>query len=89
MLKVKASIGAQGNDNIGSYQYTDRFNIQNANDEVGTSFADKGNKNITWETQTNFNAGFEFELFKRLSGGLEYYYRKTTDMLMAYYLISI
>ena len=84
MLKVKASIGSQGNDNIGSYQYTDRFNIRNANDEVGTSFADKGNKDITWETQTNFNAGFEFELFKRLSGGLEYYYRKTTDMLMSY-----
>ena len=84
MLKVKASIGSQGNDNIGSYQYTDRFNIQNANDEVGTSFSDKGNKDITWETQTNFNAGIEFDLFKRLSGSIEYYYRKTTDMLMSY-----
>ena len=84
MLKFKASIGSQGNDNIGNYLYTDQFVINNANDEPGTSFYQKGNKNITWETQTNFNTGFEFDLFKRLSGSIEYYYRKTTDMLMSY-----
>ena len=84
MLKFKASIGQQGNDNIGNYQYTDQFVIQNSNDEVGTSFYSKGNKDITWETQTNFNTGFEFELFKRLTGSVEYFYRKTTDMLMAF-----
>ncbi len=84
MLKFKASIGSQGNDNIGNYRYTDQFVIQNSNDEVGTSFYNKGNKDITWETQTNFNTGFEFELFKRLTGSVEYFYRKTTDMLMAF-----
>ena len=84
MLKVKASIGSQGNDNIGSYRYTDQYVINNSDGEVGTSFYLKGNKDITWETQTNFNAGIEFELFKRLTGSVEYYYRKTTDMLMSY-----
>lgn len=84
MLKFKASVGSQGNDNIGNYRYTDQFVIQNANDEVGTSFYLKGNKDISWETQTNFNAGFEFELFKRLTGSIEYYYRKTGDMLMQF-----
>lgn len=84
MLKIKASIGSQGNDNIGNYQYSDLYSIKNSNGNVGTSFYSKGNKDITWETQSNFNAGVEFQLFKRLSGSLEYYYRKTTDMLMAY-----
>lgn len=84
MLKVKASIGSQGNDNIGSYRYTDQYVINNSDGEVGTSFYLKGNKDITWETQTNFNTGIEFELFKRLTGSVEYYYRKTTDMLMSY-----
>ena len=84
MLKIKASVGSQGNDNISNFLYTDRYVINNSNDEVGTSFDRKGNKDITWEKQVNFNAGFEFELFKRLTGSIEYYYRKTSDMLMAY-----
>ena len=83
-LKVKASIGSQGNDNIGSYRYTDVFDIVNSGGNIGTSFATKGTKGITWETNTNFNAGFEFQLFKKLSGSIEYYYRKTTDMLYSF-----
>ncbi len=83
-LKFKASIGSQGNDNIGSYRYTDVFNILNSSGKVGTSFATKGTRDITWETNTNFNIGFEFQLFKKLSGSIEYYYRKTTDMLYSF-----
>ena len=85
-LKVKASIGSQGNDNIGSYRYTDLFDISNSAGNVGTSFADKGMQDITWETNTNFNAGVEFKMFKRLSGSLEFYRRTTTDMLYTFYV---
>ncbi len=84
MLKFKASIGSQGNDNIGDYRYSDLFTISNANGQVGTYFSKKGNSNITWETQTNFNTGFEFSLFKRITGSIEFYYRKTSDMLMEF-----
>ena len=80
-LKVKASYGVQGNDNIDLYQYTDLFTITNSDGNVGTSFASKGTEDITWETNGNFNIGAEFQLFNRVSGSLEYYYRKTTDML--------
>lgn len=39
-------------------------------------------KDITWETNTNMNLGVEFELLKgKLNGGVELFYRKTTDML--------
>ena len=35
-----------------------------------------------WETSHSFNTGFDFEFFKgRLSGTVEYFSRKTTDML--------
>lgn len=82
MLKIKASIGSQGNDGIGNYRYTDLYSILNANGEVSVVFESKGNENISWETNTNFNAGFDFELWNgRLSGTLEYFYRKTSDML--------
>ncbi|MCD8079780.1 MAG: TonB-dependent receptor, partial [Bacteroides sp.] len=83
-LKLKASVGLQGNDNIGLYRYTDVFNIVNSAGDIGTSFATKGTKDITWETNTNFNIGTEFQLFNRVSGSLEYYYRKTTNMLFSF-----
>jgi hypothetical protein len=82
MLKVKASYGSQGNDGIGNYLYTDTYDIVNSGGNVSLVLASKGNKNITWETNGNFNAGIEFEVLKgRLSGGIEGFYRKTTDML--------
>ena len=83
-LKFKVSYGSQGNDAIGAYRYTDVFDIVNSGGNIGTSFASKGTKDITWETQGNFNTGFEFQLFKKLSGSLEWYYRKTTDMLYSF-----
>lgn len=82
MLKVKASIGSQGNDNISNYLYTDTYTIANSDDQVGVQFAQKGNKDITWETNTNFNTGVDFGLFGgRLNGTVEFFYRKTSDML--------
>lgn len=82
LLKIKFSVGQQGNDNIGSYNYTDTYSITNSNDQLSLVFGSKGRKNITWETNTNINLGVEFELFKsKLSGGIELFYRKTTDML--------
>jgi len=83
-LKLKASYGSQGNDNIGNWRYTDQFNIKNSGGSVGVSFNQKGNKNITWETNNNFNAGFEFGVAKKLTGSIEYFNKKTTDMLMSF-----
>ena len=82
MLKLKASYGSQGNDGIGNYLYTDTYDIVNSGGNVSLVLNTKGNKNITWETNGNFNAGIEFEVLKgRLSGTIEGFYRKTTDML--------
>ena len=83
MLKVKASFGQNGNDNIYDFLYTDTYDItKGEGKEIGLTLNTKGNKDITWETITNINAGIEFALFdNRLRGGIEYFYRKTTDML--------
>ena len=82
MLKIKFSIGQQGNDNIDDFYYTDRYGINNNNDALSLSFSDKGKEDITWETNTNVNLGAEFELWKgKLTGDVELFYRKTTDML--------
>ena len=82
MLKFKASYGEQGNDGIGNYLYVDTYSISSSNDELAVNFSNKGKEDITWETNGNFNTGFEFQLWKnRLSGSVEYFYRKTSDML--------
>ncbi len=83
MLKIKASIGSQGNDNISNYLYVDTFSVTNDNNNgIATVFGTKGNPDITWETNTNINAGVDFGFWGgRLSGTVEYFYRKTSDML--------
>ena len=87
MLKLKASIGSQGNDNIADYLYTDMYSITNSDGEIGVKRGSIGNPDITWETNTNFNAGFDFDLLRgRISGSVEYFYRLTSDML---YFVSI
>ena len=83
-LKLKASVGSQGNDNIGNYRYTDLYNVTNSDGNIGVSFDSKGTEDITWETNTNFNIGAEFMLWNRVSGSIEYYYRKTSDMLFSF-----
>ncbi len=85
MLKVKASYGVQGNDNIPSYLYVDQYSISNdGQDGISTIFSVKGNPNITWETNGNLNIGVEFSLWGgRLYGGLDYFNRNTTDMLFS------
>lgn len=82
-LKLKASIGQQGNDNIGNWAYTDLYTLSQVSDtEMSASFALLGNPKITWETTTNFNIGTEFSFFKgRLSGSFDFYTKKTTDLL--------
>lgn len=84
-FKLKASIGSQGNDGIGSYRYVDVFEIAPSDGEVSTIFSSKGNPEITWETNTNINAGFEFSALNgRVSGSVEYFNRLTTDLLFSF-----
>ncbi|MDE7155139.1 MAG: SusC/RagA family TonB-linked outer membrane protein [Muribaculaceae bacterium] len=83
LLKVKASIGQQGNDNIGNWAYIDLYQLSAA-DKVSMSpnFYRVGNPDITWETTTNFNFGVEFGfLNNRLTGNIDVYYKKTSDLL--------
>ena len=82
-LKIKASIGQQGNDAIGNWAYIDLYSLSKANDTSMTpSFYRIGNEKITWETTTNFNAGIEFSLWKgRLTGSFDFYNKKISDLL--------
>ena len=83
-LKLKVSLGQTGNDGLPfAWSYTDIYTLSASTATSMTpSFSRIGNKDITWETTTALNIGVDFELFKsRLIGTLEYYNKKTTDLL--------
>lgn len=83
MLKIKVSIGQQGNDNIGNWAYTDLYSLSPVDDAtMSPTFYRIGNPDITWETTTNINLGVEFSFWKgRLTGNVDFYTKKTTDLL--------
>ena len=82
MLKIKASYGEQGNDNIGNFLYVNTYNLVNNDGYPAVTPATMGNPNITWEKNGNLNYGVEFEFFNgRLQGSVEGFWRKTSDML--------
>lgn len=87
MLKLKVSYGEQGNDNVGSYLYTNTYSLENVDGNPAAVPATMGNPNISWEKGGNLNAGVEFSMFNsRLAGSIDGFYRKTTDMLMYFTL---
>lgn len=90
MLKLKASFGQNGNDNLGISApyglkpYEDFYQITGA-DGVWSdgTLTYKGNYDITWEKSNAFNVGVDYSFFHgMLSGSIEYFSRQTSDMLM-------
>ena len=87
LLKLKVSYGEQGNDNISDYLYTNVYDLTESEGVPSVIPISKGNENITWEKNGNFNVGLEFNLFSsRLNGEINGFYRKTSDMLMYFSL---
>lgn len=86
-LSLKMSYGEQGNDNVGSYyawQGLSSVAYPNAN-TVGAMLSTLENADLSWEKNGNFNIGLEGSLLsRRIRFSMEYYHRKTTDMLLNY-----
>ena len=92
MLKLKASYGIQGNDNLYPssnyarkyYPYADNY-THSFNEDTGeysTTIAYKGNMELTWESSHSFNAGVDFGFLSGLlNGSIEFFSRKTVDLL--------
>ncbi|TFH38115.1 MAG: SusC/RagA family TonB-linked outer membrane protein, partial [Bacteroidia bacterium] len=78
-LKIRASYGEVGNDNISGYQalYGTRPNATSP----GIRWEDVGNQALTWEVNKTFDAALDFSLFNRLNGSVEWYHRQSNDLL--------
>ena len=84
-LKLRASWGEAGDQNIGLNQYQSLFGYGADYDNQGavypTSF---GNAIISWEKSTKLDVALDFGLFNdRVSGSVGYYQRDSNDLLQS------
>ena len=89
-LKLRLSWGMTGQqEGIGDYNY---FAIYEMNTGNESTYPTAGNgslarpkaydPNLKWETTTSYNVGLDWGILKqRLTGNIDWYYRKTTDLL--------
>ncbi len=83
-LKFKASYGKVGNDAVGAYAYQGGYSPNNNAQEPGYIQAVIPNRDLTWESLDNLNAGIEFSLFKsRISGYVQYYNKNSSGLVFA------
>lgn len=93
-LKIRASYGQLGNDNvgIGDFAYVPGYNYANgAFIKNGQAYNTSRNRgvpvtNITWYKSKMSNVGIDFYLWNgKLSGSFDYFYRKRTGLLARKY----
>ena len=90
-LKLRASYGSIGNQNISPYQYTPTMSVGPStvwldnNDKVSIiTSPGLASSSFTWETVSTTNVGFDMNLFnQRLQATFDWYKRDTKGMLAA------
>ena len=83
-LKLRASFGVTGNQEIGNYKSLAQLNADNYiyNDgELQGYYESIGNPDLKWERANQFDIGIDLSLWNRLHITADYYYRKTSDLL--------
>ena len=87
-LKLRASWGRTGNQEIGSYESASTFGngqraVYNGVQVTSSAPTRLANPNLRWETSEQFNIGLDFGIFQnRISGTLDWYTKNTRDMLL-------
>jgi TonB-dependent starch-binding outer membrane protein SusC len=85
-LKFRMSIGTVGNPSIRPYQSLARLNDQaysfNGSPVSGYYPISVANPELTWESTHQFDAGFDLGLANRMSLTVDYYRKRTTDLLL-------
>ncbi|MGO3107636.1 MAG: SusC/RagA family TonB-linked outer membrane protein [Sphingobacterium sp.] len=87
-MKIRGSWGKLGNQDIGLYPFAAFVSIGNNNytfdDRIytGASLNTMANPGIRWETTTVTDLGLDLTLWSKLNITADYFYRKTTDILL-------
>lgn len=92
-MKLRLSYGESGNNNIGNYSHLAAINAGSyvfGSNQVTASYVGLSNPYLTWEESQQIDAGLDLDLFNsRLSLVVDYYYRKSKNMLLDNVIPSI
>lgn len=92
-LKIRASYGALGNDNVNGFQYFDNYVLvgngfvaqspgaTSSTIQPGVNLVKLANPNITWEVAKKLDIGFNAVIFKNFSIEAIYFQQKRSDIL--------
>ncbi len=81
-LKLRGSYGFNGNDQIGDFPQLGLFGAAKFNGVSGLVPTQLANPELKWEKSQQVDIGLDFGLWNnRLSGEIDYYIRKTKDLL--------
>ena len=91
-LKLRASYGVSGNQEIGEYNSLvmwqpsgKAINPETGQEIITFSPVHNANPDLKWEESAEINFGIDFAIFNnKISGSLEVYNKNTTDLLGAY-----
>ena len=89
-LKPRFSYGETGRSNFDPYltlsTYSSSGNYYPFNGQwiLGYNPTNNVNPNLAWEKATSFNVGVDFMLWDRLSGSIEWFDRRSKDLLYTY-----
>lgn len=84
-LKLRASYGSTGNDQIGNFDGLGLYGGGGIyNNGSGIAFTQLANPKLKWETNVTTNLGLDFGLFgNRVTGSVEVYNKETRDLLIS------
>lgn len=88
-LKLRLSWGQTGNSAVKPYQTLTALGTEKTYYTYGTQLinglvpAILGNADLTWETTSTYDVGMDVSIYKdRVSATLDYYYSRTSDLLL-------
>ncbi|MCC8113701.1 MAG: TonB-dependent receptor [Bacteroidales bacterium] len=83
-LKLRGSYGTVGNSAVPAYSSQMKFTPgTDANGDPTLTISQLANNNLKWERTKEINVGIDTRFFNsRITFTAEYYYKKTTDLLM-------
>lgn len=81
-LKLRGSYGLVGNTPTDDFLFQLNYFVSQYNDIDGIEVLNLENPDLKWETTAQFNVGLDYSLLNnRISGSVDYYIKKTDDLL--------
>nr|WP_320057564.1 TonB-dependent receptor [uncultured Bacteroides sp.] len=81
-FKVKGSFGVVGNTDIKDYASRSYYSSYNYGTSGTYSLGQIADPNLKWESSAKYDVGFSAQLYNRINVDFDYYYTKSSDLIL-------